>query len=148
MKGEDALREFCTAQRKDIVSGSVAHAVAALSSILSGVDLEASKGDLGVYLVELLREGLRNGIEGWVDDDLEFVLPWGFELSEIKVPVLLYQGSDDKMVPYAHGKWLADHLPKEHLREHLIEGEGHVSLVAKGEALLSELIEAAKAASG
>ncbi|CAK7271334.1 hypothetical protein SEPCBS57363_004566 [Sporothrix epigloea] len=143
-KGEDVLREFCMAQRAEVLQGSVADAVAALQGILSTVDHQAclASAELGEYLVSLLRDGMRSGIDGWIDDDLELTKPWGFDLSEVHVPVLLYQGSDDIMVPYSHGVWLAKHLPVEHLREHLMEGEGHVSLVAKGDKLLDELIEA------
>ncbi|CAK7235076.1 hypothetical protein SBRCBS47491_009169 [Sporothrix bragantina] len=143
-KGEDALREFCMAQRAEVLKGSVADAVEALKGLLSSVDQKAciESEQLGEYLVSILREGMGFGVDGWIDDDLEFTRPWGFDLSEVRVPVLLYQGSDDIMVPYAHGVWLADHLPKEHLQKHLIEGEGHVSLVAKGDELLVELIKA------
>ncbi|CAK7200930.1 hypothetical protein SEUCBS139899_003630 [Sporothrix eucalyptigena] len=143
-RGEKELREFCDAQRADVLKGSVEDAVAALKSILSDVDQKAclDSSDLGEYLITLLRDGMGPGVDGWMDDDFEFNKPWGFDLSEVRVPVLLYQGSDDKMVPYSHGVWLAAHLPTQHLRAHLIEGEGHVSLVAKGDELLAELMEA------
>ena len=48
-----------------------------------------------------------NGVWGWVDDDLAFVRPWGFEVSEITVPVLVWYGITDVLVPAAHGEWLA-----------------------------------------
>lgn len=143
-EGEPQLRAFCENMRSEIKAGGPEGAVAALDTILSDVDKAASKGDLGDYLFNVLNDGLRTGVDGWVDDDLEFTQAWGFDLSEIKVPVLLYQGSDDKMVPYAHGQWFAKHLPATALRAHLIEGEGHVSLVAKGAELLEELVEAGK----
>lgn len=54
----------------------------------------------------------------------------GFDLSEIKVPVFLYQGSEDLMVPLAHGQWQADHLPKDKVKARLLEGEGHISIVS------------------
>jgi pimeloyl-ACP methyl ester carboxylesterase len=52
-----------------------------------------------------------NGVWGWIDDDLAFTWPWGFELSEIKVPVEVRFGADDVLVPAAHGHWLATHVP-------------------------------------
>ncbi|KAL1900552.1 hypothetical protein Sste5346_002275 [Sporothrix stenoceras] len=144
-QGEPQLRAFCENMRSEIKAGGPEGAVAALDTILSDVDKAAAKrGDLGDYLFNVLNDGLRTGVDGWVDDDLEFTQAWGFDLSEIKVPVLLYQGSDDKMVPYSHGQWFAKHLPADALRAHLIEGEGHVSLVAKGAELLAELVEAGK----
>jgi len=52
-----------------------------------------------------------NGVFGWVDDDLAFVSPWGFELSEIAVPVEVRYGASDVLVPAAHGEWLTAHIP-------------------------------------
>lgn len=46
-----------------------------------------------------------------VDDDLAFVKPWGFELQELRVPVEIRFGMTDVLVPPAHGKWLAAHVP-------------------------------------
>jgi hypothetical protein len=34
-----------------------------------------------------MREGLAPGVEGWVEDDLALVAPWGVELGGIRVPV-------------------------------------------------------------
>jgi pimeloyl-ACP methyl ester carboxylesterase len=52
-----------------------------------------------------------NGVWGWVDDDLAFVRPWGFDVSKIAVPVLVWYGSSDVLVPPAHGEWLAANVP-------------------------------------
>ena len=34
--------------------------------------------------------------------------PWGFNLSDIRVPVLLWHGENDVFSPAAHARWLAD----------------------------------------
>jgi pimeloyl-ACP methyl ester carboxylesterase len=52
-----------------------------------------------------------NGAWGWIDDDLAFTWPWGFDVSEIKVPVEVRFGADDVLVPASHGHWLATHVP-------------------------------------
>ncbi|MGZ4437480.1 MAG: alpha/beta fold hydrolase, partial [Nocardioidaceae bacterium] len=53
------------------------------------------------------------------------------------VPVSVWQGRHDLMVPYAHGLWLADHVPGA--RRHLYDDEGHVSLVVKADPILRDL---------
>jgi pimeloyl-ACP methyl ester carboxylesterase len=52
-----------------------------------------------------------NGVWGWVDDDLAFTRPWGFDVAQIGVPVLVWYGSTDVLVPPAHGEWLAENVP-------------------------------------
>jgi pimeloyl-ACP methyl ester carboxylesterase len=42
------------------------------------------------------------------------------------VPTYLWQGSDDLMVPFAHGRWLAERVPG--VIAHLEQGEGHLSI--------------------
>ena len=66
-------------------------------------------------------------MDGWFDDDMAFVRPWGFEPAEITVPTFLWQGSEDLMVPFDHGRWLAEQVPG--VTAHLEQGEGHLSVV-------------------
>lgn len=54
------------------------------------------------------------------------MVPWGFDLGEIDTPTAIWQGSEDLMVPFAHGRWLASRVPGAAV--HLLEGEGHLSI--------------------
>jgi pimeloyl-ACP methyl ester carboxylesterase len=71
-----------------------------------------------------LRAGLGSGVDGWVDDDIAFTKPWGFDVADIRVPVLLSYGRHDTLVPAAHGDWLAAHIPQAVSRVH--ENTGHL----------------------
>lgn len=51
------------------------------------------------------------GIWGWVDDDLAILRPWGFDVGAMTVPVLVWYGKTDVLVPPAHGDWLAANVP-------------------------------------
>ena len=78
------------------------------------------------WLAATFRKSVSTGIDGWRDDDLAFVRPWGFDLAMIRRPVAVWQGDQDRMVPFAHGEWLAAHVPAA--RPHLLAGHGHLSL--------------------
>ena len=78
------------------------------------------------FLASSVRLALKMGNDGHIDDDLAFVKDWGFSLSELKVPVELWQGDSDRMVPHTHAIALAVAIPGAKL--HLLPGDGHVSL--------------------
>ena len=87
------------------------------TKVLEGFELpEADTAVLAdPRIQELIRQSVaeecRHGVGGWVDDDLAFIEPWGFDVAEISVPVLVLFGSTDVLVPPAHGEWLAGHVP-------------------------------------
>ncbi len=135
LEGEAPLRAYLDAQRPELLSADAAGIVASMRGILPDVDQDALTDQFGEDLAATFHEALRVGIDGWLDDDLAFVAPWGFDLDEIQSPVSIWQGSLDLMVPYAHGQWLARNIPR--VRANLREGEGHVSVMvgALGEML-------------
>lgn len=63
-------------------------------------------------------EQTRNGVWGWVDDDLAFTLPWGFDPASIVVPARIEYGMADVLVPPSHGAWLAGRMPGAEVRVH------------------------------
>jgi pimeloyl-ACP methyl ester carboxylesterase len=124
--GEDALRTFLAGvseELKDVTGDEIA---SSMETLLPDVDKAALTGEFAEDMAASFREALRMGVSGWLDDDLAFTRPWGFGLDEISVPVMIWQGSADLMVPFAHGQWLAGQLPDA--SSHLEDGEGHVSI--------------------
>jgi pimeloyl-ACP methyl ester carboxylesterase len=141
--GEARLRPWLEAQRSELADVAPGDIVAAMSSLLPEVDRAVLTDEYAEDVAEGFHDALRPGIDGWLDDDLAFLAPWGFELDEIAVPVSLWQGADDLMVPYAHGEWLAGHVPT--VAAHLLDGEGHLSIgVGAVERMLDELVAAAR----
>ena len=133
--------------RLEILKADVSSIMAGMTSLLTEVDKKAltKNTEMGQFVVDTVNESLKIGCDGWVDDDLAFINPWGFELNDIKVPVILYHGDEDKLAPFAHGEWLAKNLPQGFLRKHLVQGEGHLSLfLERTDDMIDELLEIAK----
>ncbi|MGZ8514879.1 MAG: alpha/beta fold hydrolase [Candidatus Limnocylindrales bacterium] len=74
-------------------------------------------------LADQLTHGLEPGVDGWVDDELAFTKPWGFEVGSIRVPVYVTYGRADTLVPAAHGDWLAAHIPGANV---VVSDAGHM----------------------
>ncbi len=110
-----------------------------LGDLIDDVDRGALTGDFADYLAASIREALRESYWGWFDDDMAMIRPWGFDLASIRVPVHVWQGRHDRMVPYAHGAWLAAHIPTA--VPHLYDEHGHLTLAVDSMGLiLDELV--------
>ena len=96
-------------------------------SILSPVDREAFTAEVAEWIYAVMAEGGAERIEGWRDDNLAFVAPWGFDPAGIRVPVLVLHGVQDLMAPPAHGRWLAAHIPGA--QAEISDAEGHITLL-------------------
>jgi pimeloyl-ACP methyl ester carboxylesterase len=79
---------------------------------LSATDMEiVARSDIHDMLDESARVGCGETTDGFVDDDLAIVAPWGFDVSAITVPVAVWYGVNDTLVPASHGEWLARTIP-------------------------------------
>lgn len=89
-----------------------------------------------------LREGLRPGIKGARQDLRLFCAPWGLRLEEIDVPAVVWQGSDDPIVPPSAAYLLAETLP--HCRLDVLQGAGHYWVFGQFERVLDTVRAALK----
>jgi pimeloyl-ACP methyl ester carboxylesterase len=141
LAGEDALRATLTTEAQALRDADAAQLVEGMADVLSEVDRATLASGGGSQISASFAEGLRLGPDGWIDDDLAFIRPWGFALDEITVPAFIWQGGEDLMVPFAHGGWLAGSIPGA--VAHLEPKQGHLSLFLDGaDRILDDLVAA------
>jgi pimeloyl-ACP methyl ester carboxylesterase len=145
LQGEASLRPGLMELLPHFQEVTAAAVADALGGLVSDIDKAALTDAFADNTAASFRRALSRGVEGWLEDNLAFVKPWGFELAEIRVPVMIWQGGQDRMVPFSHGQWLARHVPGATAR--LLPDEGHLSLVVGSfDRILGELVAAASAA--
>jgi pimeloyl-ACP methyl ester carboxylesterase len=126
MAGREHLEPWAEQAATGLAHASVTELTAMIATLVSATDRPFSEGSVGEYWASAMPVTLAQGAAGWVDDDLAFVRPFGFELEEIQIPTLIVHGHQDQFVPLEHGIWLADAIPAAEAR--LSEDEGHLSL--------------------
>lgn len=139
--GAHELRSYLDAVAPHLRDAEIEDIIEQLSTLLPPVDRTALTGEYAEDLVAHVREAVRTGVDGWIDDDLALIADWGFVLQEVSTPLMLWQGTDDLMVPIAHGEWFAAHLPAA--KVHLESNQGHLSIaIGALDRMLEELVEA------
>ena len=117
-------------QREELLAMSAAELAAQWSAGQSDADRAVLYGEFGVWLHRAAQAALASSIEGWIDDDIALSHSrWGFDPASISIPVKVWHGREDRFVPFAHGRWLADAIPcaQAELRDH----DGHFTVVAR-----------------
>jgi len=104
----------------------------------AAADQAALRGDWA-WMARIAGMAIDGGPDGYIDDGLGDVRPWGFEPGQVTVPVLVFHGGQDRIVPSAHGAWLAARCPDTELW--LRPDDGHVSVLGScGVAALDWLV--------
>jgi len=134
----DALLERITPQAERML-GEGSAMIDEWSSVLPPSDREIQQRPENVAESEAgTRLALAQGPAGWFDDDISFTRPWGFELESIRVPVDLWYGAEDVLVPASYGTYLAERIPTAELT--VVPGRGHRLDDEMGE-ILRRLVE-------
>jgi pimeloyl-ACP methyl ester carboxylesterase len=97
-----------------------------LRSLLSPVDAALLDDRLAAFMTEQTRVGLEPRHDGWWDDGVATMSDWGFGLTQIRTPVLVMHGREDRFVPIGHGEWLARNIPGAEAR--FYDEDGHLTV--------------------
>ncbi|WP_413760677.1 alpha/beta fold hydrolase [Streptomyces sp. MMBL 11-3] len=124
--GEQEQRAIVSQMAAIVRDSDPAELAAGMASLLPKVDAAELTGAYGVDNATHMDHGLAAGEDGWLEDLRALTAPWGFEPGDVTVPVELWHGALDQMVPVAHGQWLTRRLPAVHA--HVEGGHGHISL--------------------
>lgn len=90
-------------------------------------DLELfERDDFRQRVLRMLVETFRQGARGPAYDYTLEARPWGVPLNSIQVPIHIWHGEEDRLVPPAQSRILAQALPAA--TTHFVPGEEHFSL--------------------
>ena len=139
LKGEVELSNWMDANAESLKTITGEELRNSAGSLFSKSDYSAmQRKDYSDSLAEAFRLSLQVSYSGWIDDDIAFTSEWGFNLDEVKIPVAIFQGDEDLMVPGSHGRWLHERLPSSTLR--MLKGEGHLSFFSASQDEILEFL--------
>ena len=125
-----AYEAFMAETAAAFAAATPATVIPLFGGLLSPVDRAALDGeDVRALMAASMREAFATGWRGFYDDDRAMLEPWGFDLATIAVPVAIWYGEHDLMVPPTHGRWLGETIPGA--TTYYFADDGHVSLVLK-----------------
>lgn len=111
LEGPEALTRVLDRVAPPVFAVTAEEVADSLGSLAPPVDRAVLTGERAEVAAAGFRAAGRQGIVGWLHDDLTLVRPWGFAVGDITVPVSVWQGTEDMMVPFAHAEWLIAHIP-------------------------------------
>ncbi len=97
--------------------------------------------EVAEWLARSIQAAVSAGIWGWLDDDLAWAKPWGFDVAGIRVPVIVRHGDEDGFVSIEQGRWLAAHIPGARFDE--MPGGGHTTVGVPIDPVITALLDAA-----
>jgi pimeloyl-ACP methyl ester carboxylesterase len=107
----EASRRDLREAREEILAATPEQLAEMITSLLSPADAAALTGDLARWNTETNKIALSPGDQGWWDDEAAHLTSWGFDPGDIHLPVKIWHGRQDRMVPVQHGQWLAANIP-------------------------------------
>jgi pimeloyl-ACP methyl ester carboxylesterase len=135
--GRDSYAAYLEEEFMPVLLADADDLAEAMGGLLPPADQAVMDRGLTEWLTETFHRAGAQRIAGVLDDGQAAVRPWGFDVAAISVPTLVYQGRADAMVPFAHGEWLATHVPG--VEAHLTDHDGHLTPVTRLPEILADL---------
>jgi pimeloyl-ACP methyl ester carboxylesterase len=85
--------------------------------------------DVQQAFLRMVRESGRQGVRGPQLDSALMVSPWGFDPAEIRMPVSIWKGKQDRNAPLAMAEHLDRAIPQSRLT--VFPDDGHISVVTR-----------------
>jgi len=85
-----------------------------------------------------MAQAFLQGSKGMVSDIRILSEPWGYSLNEIKVPVQIWHGTEDTIVPINLARFMAENLLQA--ETHFIEGAGHFMALQYTKEIFSKIM--------
>jgi pimeloyl-ACP methyl ester carboxylesterase len=127
MAGREHLKPFAEAKAGEML-GHLDDLAASIQTLVAEPDRVALAGPIGEWWAAGIGVSFSSGVDGWVDDDLAFCRPFGFDLDAITSPTLVVHGRLDQFVPISHGEWLSGAISGA--ESWMLDDEAHLSLLA------------------
>jgi pimeloyl-ACP methyl ester carboxylesterase len=86
---------------------------------------------------KMFKEAFHQGQRGVALDLMLEAKPWGFSLYETRIPVFVWHGEADKLVPVEQGRIMANAIPTAHAR--FFQNEGHTLIINQIELLIKSV---------
>lgn len=102
--------------------------------------LALARPEIGEMYMGSVMEAYRNGWGGHAWELIVLNRPWGFALEQIQVPVYLWHGEADQLVPPVMGRYLAARIPT--CTAEFVPGAGHLLVFTHWPGMLAALLGA------
>lgn len=110
----------------------------AFSRLLPAADAEIlRRPHVQESLIRMTQGGLRQGVAGGLADLQIFSQPWEVDFSAVRARTVLWQGTEDSIVPVKAALWLGGQLPDCSIE--IVEGFGHYWIYDNIDAVLGRL---------
>ena len=97
-----------------------------------------NRPEIKSLMIKSWLEGTRQGVGGFACDGIIMSHPWGFNLEDIQVKVLMWHGDADTSTPLVMAEYITSRIPDCQLK--VYPGEGHFLLFKKWEEILTSLV--------